>query len=134
MIALNVLGDAAGNVLQVSSEPLTPAAGLTLVEGVTDAPPEFTEPGALFDDAGRCLWRVSGATITAGAARWPATAALKRAAAARLRQRIDETLLMILALERWQSDGQNVLVLDRSAELSAARARLTQLRDILAGA
>ena len=142
MSALNILRDAQGLVVQASRVKLEPSAGLTLVEGVTDVPEAFLSPGALFfevpgmlfDDAGRCVWRIDDGKVTPTAPRWPATPALKRQATAWLRRRLDEVLLRVITLERWQIDPVSLLVLDRSAELNAARARFVALRDILAGA
>lgn len=128
----NVIRDASNNVLAVSTEALPATTGTVFVADVV-APIECLAPNPLFDEYGRCWWRLSGSAIVPGAPRWPATAALKRAAAKRLRGKLDETLRDILTLERWQLDPANVLVLDRSAELTAAQARFGQLRDILAG-
>lgn len=133
MLTLNVLTDAAGSIVQCSSEPLQASTGLTLVTGL-DPAGGFADPGALFDDTGRCRWAVSAGAVVPVPPRWPATPALKRAASVTVRGRINDALLAILALERWQSDPANVAAADRSAELTAANARLGQLRDILAGA
>lgn len=130
---VNVWRDGQNNVIEMSSSNTPITTGLVLVAGALSVPTEATAPGSLTDSHGRFVWRVSGRTVVSGSPRWPSNATLKRAATARLRARIDESLAAILALERWQADPQNVAVADRAAELTAAQTRLGQLRDVLAG-
>jgi len=44
---------------------------------------------------------------------------------------MDETIATILKLERWQATPSLLLIKDRSAELSNAKSRLTDLAHVL---
>ena len=141
MIPVNILIDSSGNIIKASRDTITEEPGLKLVEGIEDTPdsfqtavPLFDEvPGVLFDDCGRCIFRLADKTIVPGAARWPDTADLKYMMCSRICQRLDTLLLTIISLERWQSDSSNTKVRDRSAELEEARSKFIETRDTLAG-
>ena len=128
----HVLVDGDGNVMAVAAVRMSATTETTYIANVT-VPREALRPRARFDEFGRCRWRLSGATVSLGSARWPSTPYLSRERKLGLIAMMDELGQKVDALTRWQADPRNVLAKDRSAELVEAQRRFDRMRDILAG-
>jgi len=129
--------DSQGYVVEVCTGTTSPSDVVFSTPGVTAVVPSgsFKDGGlSALDQFGRCLYKASqGGPYVSVAPHWPADAQPKLALKKRVFARVDALNQSIASITAWQADYRLVALFDRSAELTQAQNRLTNIINALNG-